>query len=932
MAVSFFGKVIIPFLAYFLVEVTGEQQYGGLGGEITLTPKVSGQPEDILWKHIGNKVVEFDGSQNVEYGRYKGRTILDWDSGALTIKGLTDADSGPYELEAVVKGKLQYSHHEVDVIDNVAQPSVTCVVDNTNPENMDRTLLCSADLQPLTQFIWSSPGGSESPGPELFIPGVENQESENQDSVYTCVVKNPVSERTAEFTLKDCHTEEGSTSVLAVVLSILLLLVLVAVLAFLLWCWRKGKKPAEAALRTSEEEAGLMEVTVQGNKDPEDDHSENTGNRTSTPKGMVKEGIEFSKQNADANRKQHTAPAGIIFSPTKSGGHSSLYRQNDSLSDRQTVTDTEPVQDKPNPAHPKLVTPDPTQAQQGLVTPDPTSAQQDLVTPDHTPAQQDLVTPDHTPAQQDLVTPDNTQGSEDKKRMRKKMGKCKEEVIKRQIEEKGKRRKENRDEKVDHNICMGANTEDEGGNEGEMKEEGIEQKEPDTEKEGDDTNQTSTQSDEELDETPITDTNEQHITQTTLQGQSRDSTGLLLEDQEEMEHETSTPGPIEQHITQTTLQGNKDPEDDHSENTGNRTSTPKGMVKEGIEFSKQNADANRKQHTAPAGIIFSPTKSGGHSPLYRQNDSLSDRQTVTDTEPVQDKPNPAHPKLVTPDPTQAQQGLVTPDPTSAQQDLVTPDHTLAQQDLVTPDHTPAQQDLVTPDNTQGSEDKIRMRKKMGKCKEEVIKRQREEKGKRRKENRDEKVDHNRCMGANTEDEGGNEGEMKEEGIEQKEPDTEKEGDDTNQTSTQSDDELDETPITDTNEQHITQTTLQGQSRDSTGLLLEDQEEMEHETSTPGPIEQHITQTTLQGNKDPEDDHSENTGNRTSTPKVTDTEPVQDTPNPAHPKLVTPESKEAQLGTDTPEPNQKPLQRERQTQQAQQRQLQAKQTQEPRRDL
>lgn len=98
------------------VEVTGEQQYGGLGGKITLTPKVSGQPEDILWKHKGNKVVEFDGSQNVEYGSYKGRTILDWSSGALTIKGLADADSGPYELEAVVKGTLQYSQHEVDVI------------------------------------------------------------------------------------------------------------------------------------------------------------------------------------------------------------------------------------------------------------------------------------------------------------------------------------------------------------------------------------------------------------------------------------------------------------------------------------------------------------------------------------------------------------------------------------------------------------------------------------------------------------------------------------------------------------------------------------------------------------------------------------------------------------------------------------------------
>ncbi|XP_064800283.1 location of vulva defective 1-like isoform X2 [Oncorhynchus masou masou] len=347
MAGSFFGKVIL-LLVYFLVEVTGEQQYGGLGREITLTPKVSGQPEDILWKHNGNKVVEFDRSQNVEYGRYKGRTILDWDSGALTIKGLTDADSGPYELEAVVRGKLQYSQHKVGVIDDVAQPSATCVVDTTTPENMDRTLLCSADLQPLTQFIWRSPEGSESPGPELFIPGGENQES-----IYTCVVKNPVSEKSAEFTLKDCYTEEGSSSVLNVVLPIVLL-VLVAVLAFLLWYyWRKCKKP-EAALTKSEEEKGLVEDTNQGNKDPEDDHSENTGNITSIPKGMVKERVEMiNKQNADPNRKLQTEPAGIIVSPTK-------------------MTDTEHVQDKPNPGQQDLVTPDHTQAQQDLVTADPT--------------------------------------------------------------------------------------------------------------------------------------------------------------------------------------------------------------------------------------------------------------------------------------------------------------------------------------------------------------------------------------------------------------------------------------------------------------------------------------------------------------------------------------------------------------------------------
>lgn len=53
-----------------------------------------------------------------------------------------------------------------------------------------------------------------------------------------------------------------------------------------------------------------------------------------------------------------------------------------------------------------------------------------------------------------------------------------------------------------------------------------------------------------------------------------------------------------------------------------------GMVKEQVELiNKQNADPNRKWQTEPAGRIFSQTKSRGHSLLYRQIDSLSDKQT-----------------------------------------------------------------------------------------------------------------------------------------------------------------------------------------------------------------------------------------------------------------------------------------------------------------
>uniref|UniRef100_A0A3P8XHS1 Ig-like domain-containing protein n=1 Tax=Esox lucius TaxID=8010 RepID=A0A3P8XHS1_ESOLU len=187
------------------VRKTAAQEYGGRGGEIILTPTISGKLDEILWKHNGNKVVEFDRNNYTEYGSYKGRTVLERLKGELTIKGLTDADSGTYQLEAVINKKLQYSNHEVHVIDAVTQPSVSCTFNDSGT-----TLLCSADLHPLTQF-WKGPGGSETPGSELFIPG-----SENQESVYTCVVKNPVGNKTAELSLKECHT--GETTLLVMLL------------------------------------------------------------------------------------------------------------------------------------------------------------------------------------------------------------------------------------------------------------------------------------------------------------------------------------------------------------------------------------------------------------------------------------------------------------------------------------------------------------------------------------------------------------------------------------------------------------------------------------------------------------------------------------------------------------------------------------------
>ena len=56
-------------------------------GIVTMQPLVEGEIEDILWKHNGNKMVEWDNKAvNVrEYLKFKGRIKLDIKTGDVTI-------------------------------------------------------------------------------------------------------------------------------------------------------------------------------------------------------------------------------------------------------------------------------------------------------------------------------------------------------------------------------------------------------------------------------------------------------------------------------------------------------------------------------------------------------------------------------------------------------------------------------------------------------------------------------------------------------------------------------------------------------------------------------------------------------------------------------------------------------------------------------
>ncbi|KAJ8407415.1 hypothetical protein AAFF_G00279890 [Aldrovandia affinis] len=172
-------------------------------GNFTLRPNIKGSLEDILWKWNDDKIIEFDQTQVYQYGQFKGRTILDFKTGDFTLQHLKVSDSGKYRGELQIAGQLHYYEQTVKVLDALDKPAVTCQVN----DNGTVTLLCAGDQSPLTQYSWEGPDTQDQPGYELQI---RREESQSSDSVYTCVVKNPVSENREDFPVKSCFPAQGN--------------------------------------------------------------------------------------------------------------------------------------------------------------------------------------------------------------------------------------------------------------------------------------------------------------------------------------------------------------------------------------------------------------------------------------------------------------------------------------------------------------------------------------------------------------------------------------------------------------------------------------------------------------------------------------------------------------------------------------------------
>ncbi|KAI1885153.1 hypothetical protein AGOR_G00217260 [Albula goreensis] len=215
-------------LVLFLLGIPGntcEVVYGLAGGEITLSPDAT-FIQRILWKYHDNKLAEWEtGDLKPEiYQAYNNFTILDTTSGILTFKPLSEDNQTIYSVE--INGKATSKQYKLHLLDALTKPAVTC--ENINSSTV--TLRCAGDQSPLTQYSWVGPEIQNKPGSELQL---SDEDIQSSDAVYTCVVQNPVSNRSEDFDAKTCLPAQGNSGIIVGVISFLIIALIAVVPCFI---------------------------------------------------------------------------------------------------------------------------------------------------------------------------------------------------------------------------------------------------------------------------------------------------------------------------------------------------------------------------------------------------------------------------------------------------------------------------------------------------------------------------------------------------------------------------------------------------------------------------------------------------------------------------------------------------------------------------
>ncbi|KAM7407337.1 hypothetical protein PAMA_003183 [Pampus argenteus] len=338
------ARLPVGLLACFIAPfglVAGQSPIYALTGlDVSLIPSSSSeQPDGILWKHKGNKVIEFDGKEEQAYTTYEGRVTLNWASAELNIAHLTREDSGDYELETYTGQRISRSSYKLEVIDRVTKPKIACeIIDGSSStkSGIQAMLTCSAESihpQYLLKFEWSSHGKVQ-PGPNLTISLGPD------DEVYSCDVSNPLSNDRHTFTAKDCYPVKDSSVGLIVGL-VLFFLMIIAVLLVLGYMFRR-KLEACCCEKRSDLEKQSQSGAIEGSdeKTSQAEGKQCLFDRAPTLpshqrlRPQTKETDELLQQGLEKNAEKDGETAPLLSSSGSASPHASSDKE-----DAEDVTD-----------------------------------------------------------------------------------------------------------------------------------------------------------------------------------------------------------------------------------------------------------------------------------------------------------------------------------------------------------------------------------------------------------------------------------------------------------------------------------------------------------------------------------------------------------------------------------------------------------------
>ncbi|XP_042082424.1 uncharacterized protein LOC121815435 [Haplochromis burtoni] len=213
--------------------------YFKLGGTLVLKPaSVSARITSVVWKWDGGLLAEWveDVIPLTYYGRFGGRSEVNTNTGVLEIRNMTAADTGVYSVE--INSRVQSQTHQAVRIREVPQPEVTVRPPMCGSSLENCTLSCDGDVkeaEPVEYFWKIGDGEWEQSGK---IMEIINSEETQCVKMFSCRMKNPVSERRSESITNPFH-QDGNLDYRWWILTLVGAAVLAVVAVFVCFLFQK---------------------------------------------------------------------------------------------------------------------------------------------------------------------------------------------------------------------------------------------------------------------------------------------------------------------------------------------------------------------------------------------------------------------------------------------------------------------------------------------------------------------------------------------------------------------------------------------------------------------------------------------------------------------------------------------------------------------